>query len=190
MRKTRSYARRPSTSGGPPERTGSAPRPQDEAAAVSESAWRLLSYRARSRQELRARLLRKGHPQELVEAQLDRLVELGYINDETFARSLVASRQAGSSPRGAAALQFELRRMGVAKEIVTAAVAAGDDSEAAQRVALKRAGALALLDYHEFSRRMLGFLQRRGFGYDVARTAMEQAWRDRNGAPPEAFDLC
>jgi regulatory protein len=190
MQRSRSHTRGSRTADRPSGAAGDAGQSDDERVSISESAWRLLAYRARSRQELRDRLLRKGFQLELVDAQLDHLAERGYLDDEAFAQSLVAARQSGSNPRGTRALQFELRQKGVDKEIATAALAAGDDADAAYRAALKRAGTIGELDYREFSRRLLGFLQRRGFGYDVARSAVEGVWQERNGAPVERLELC
>src|SRR5947207_1237759 len=77
--------------------------------SISEAAWRLLSIRGRSREELRRRLLRKGLTESDVDAELDRLQERGYLDDEAFARSWVAARQSASAPRSSALLRAELR---------------------------------------------------------------------------------
>ncbi|HTE87070.1 MAG TPA: regulatory protein RecX [Dehalococcoidia bacterium] len=142
--------------------------------------------RSRSREELRRRLLRKGLDGAAVDHELARLQEQGYIDDDAFARAWVAVRQGGSVPRGAAMLTAELLRKGVDREVTRDAVAAGDDSTAAGIAARKRATALAARPYGEFRRRLFAFLQRRGFGYDVSRLAVDQAWQDLTGAsaPP------
>ena len=162
---------------------------EDERSSISESTWRLLSYRARSRQELRQRLLRKGHAAAAVDAELERLAGLGYLDDEAFAVALVQARQTGAGARGAAALRFELRRKGIAPDVAATALAGADELEAAHRAAAKRSRSLAQLERSDFSHRLLGFLQRRGFGYDVARRAVETVWRERNGEPLEDPEL-
>ena len=50
-----------------------------------ERAFRLLSVRSRSRQELRAKLAEKGFGGAVLEKTFDRLAELGYLDDESFA---------------------------------------------------------------------------------------------------------
>jgi regulatory protein len=158
-------------------------------ASVSEAAWRLLSIRVRSRDELRQRLLRKGLAESDVDAELDRLQERGYLDDEAFARSWVATRQSGSAPRGSAMLHAELRSKGIDVGIAREAVAAGDDVAAAAVAARKRAGALTALPRAEFRRRLFRYLQRRGFGYDAARAAVYAAWLDGPGAAREPEDF-
>ena len=59
-----------------------------------ESAVRLLSYRPRSERELSDRLGRKGFARPAIDAALERLRELGYVDDAAFARSWTESRQA------------------------------------------------------------------------------------------------
>ena len=77
----------------------------------------LLGMRARTTHELRARLVAMGYPVALVEATLQRLELLGYLDDAGFARAWVAGRDR-SRPRGAAALRRELTRKGLDRDLV------------------------------------------------------------------------
>ena len=52
---------------------------------------------------------------------IDRLLALGYLDDEAYARAWVAGRDR-SRPRGAAALRRELLRKGLGRELVDAAL--------------------------------------------------------------------
>jgi len=80
-----------------------------------------LTGQARSRRELRARLAKKGVPDDLAERLLDRFAEVGLVDDEAFARSWVESRRRS---RGLArrALAHELRRKGVDDETARTAL--------------------------------------------------------------------
>ncbi len=91
-------------------------------AEVLAAAARFLEVRSRSREEVRRRLRDAGYRSELVEAALDRLSDLGFLDDAAFARSWVESRDR-ARPRGARALRAELRRLGVAEADVEAALA-------------------------------------------------------------------
>src|SRR5207248_9318412 len=55
---------------------------------------RMLARRAHSRAELRLKLRRRGYQPGEIEEALTRLTELGYIDDEAFARAL-AGRPSG-----------------------------------------------------------------------------------------------
>lgn len=155
---------------------------------IADSAWRLLAYRPRSRNELRQRLLRKGHPAEAVDAGLQRLSDLGYLDDEEFARSLVEARQSGGSARGRVALRGELRRKGIADETSDAALTGLDELAGARRAAEKRLRSLHAVDYAEFRGRLAPFLQRRGFSYDAIKATIETLWRERGDVLPDDAD--
>ncbi len=84
-----------------------------------EAAAAFLSVRPRSVQETRRRLRYHGYPHPLVEQVLTRLVGLGYLDDEVFARAWVESRDR-ARPRGSAALRRELSLKGVASDVIAA----------------------------------------------------------------------
>jgi regulatory protein len=106
----------------------------DDPADVLAAAARFLGTRPRSADEVRRRLRDAGYRADLVEGALDRLTELGYLDDAAFARAWVESRDR-TRPRGARALRDELRRKGVAAADAEAALAArgagasGDDPD-------------------------------------------------------------
>lgn len=95
----------------------------DDPAEVLAAAARFLEARPRSTDEVRRRLHDAGYRHDLVEATLDRLTELGYLDDAAFARAWLESRDR-ARPRGAHALRGELRRLGVAPADLEAALAA------------------------------------------------------------------
>lgn len=91
----------------------------EDPAAVLDAAARFLEVRPRSIAEVRRRLLDAGYRAGLVEEAIDRLLDLGMMDDEAFARVWVESRDR-ARPRGERALRSELRRKGVADEVVVA----------------------------------------------------------------------
>lgn len=82
-----------------------------------EAAGRLLEARPRAADEVRRRLVRLGYRVELVEAAIGRLLELGWLDDEAFARQWLESRDR-AHPRGEALLRRELLHTGVERELV------------------------------------------------------------------------
>lgn len=143
---------------------------------------RLLEVRPRSQAELRDRLTRKGFAPEAVAQALERLGELGLADDASFARFWIENRQE-YRPRGVNALRDELRRKGLAKDLIAQALDESNqqDGEAERAHQLARAALHRYADapdYHTFARRLGGYLQRRGFGFDTIRPALEALWRE------------
>jgi regulatory protein len=142
-----------------------------------EKALNLLSYRARSSGELQTRLSGAGFASETVGGVLERLGELGYLDDAEFARNLAEGRaRRGYGPRKAYA---DLRHGGVGEEVARAAVdeafsgtgeAEGASlSEGGESPELLAARVAASRRYNPetgsdaVARRVYGFLSRRGF---------------------------
>jgi regulatory protein len=149
-----------------------------------DAALRLLSYRPRAEQEIRTRLLRLDLPPDVVRSTIERLREYGYVNDAAFARAWVESRNLGT-PRGRRVLRQELRGKGVDVDTVTEAVEELDETEAARQAAVKKARSLHGLEYQDFRNRLAGYLQRRGFGYDVIKPIIRELWQEQGAAEPD-----
>src|SRR3989442_13573462 len=134
-----------------------------------DRALNYLSFRPRSREEVRSYLRRKETPPEIIDAALARLDRLDFVNDHSFAEFWIGTREQ-FSPRGARALKNELRMKGVDREVVNELVDDEQDGERALRAGRKKAMLLVNIpdmDYATFRNRLGSFLQRRGFGYEV-----------------------
>ena len=139
---------------------------------VKERALRLLSFRSRSRSELRSRLLRAGYEGPEIETALDDLEAVGLVDDERFAREVAEDRRKrGYGPRaGLAALRTKGVDRAVAERVVEE-TQPEDEEERAIEVARTRLRRLEALEPAVASRRLLSFLLRRGYEPEVARTA-------------------
>jgi regulatory protein len=170
----------------------SAPEPEDLAAdppADPEAVARKilldqLTGRARSRKELADRLAAKNVPGDVATALLDRFEEVGLIDDEAFARLWITDRQRsrGLAPR---ALSQELRRKGVADEVVREALDEVDpESQEATARALvrKKLRTLSRVDDTTAVRRLVGMLARKGYpsglAFAVVRDEVRSAGRE------------
>lgn len=145
-----------------------------------DRALNYLSFRPRSREEVRRYLRRKETPPEIIEAVLARLDRLDLINDQSFASFWIETRER-FSPRGARALKNELRIKGVNRDVVDEIVSAEEDEERALRAGRKKALSLInnpIIDYPTFRTKLGAFLQRRGFGYEVARHTVRTLWKE------------
>src|SRR5215210_2355285 len=70
-----------------------------ERALAMDRALNFLGYRARSEKEVRDRLGRYGYGEETVEGVIGRLKELGYLDDEDFARFVAREEARRYGPR-------------------------------------------------------------------------------------------
>ncbi len=155
-----------------------------------DRALNYLSYRPRSREEVRRYLRRKETPPEVIEAALARLDHLDFVNDRTFSGFWIESREQ-FSPRGARALKNELRMKGVEREIVDEMVNEEQDEERALRAGRNKAMVLLNapnIDYATFRNRLGSFLQRRGFGYQVTARTVRALWKELKAEPEQESD--
>lgn len=158
----------------------------EEAERATEAGLQFLSYRPRSRQEVRSRLRRRGFSDGAVAAALEKLEGWRYLDDTAFARFWVENREE-HQPRGRRLLESELRAKGIETEVAKQAVdeAGGDELPAALALARKRAAALRGLDDATQRRRLASFLQRRGYGWDVVRPVLDAVLGDDEDLPVE-----
>lgn len=129
-------------------------------------ALRVLGYRARSEQEMRLKLQRKGYSPRITDRTLMDLTRLGLLDDREFAKSWVFTRVAYGPVR----LRYELRQKGIAADLaedtISAFRSADDDIAAAWQLACKARRGNAVLDRPALQR-VRAMLLRRGFTHDV-----------------------
>lgn len=147
-----------------------------------QQAFNYLSYRPRSKQEMQRYLSQKGHASETIEEVLRKLVDYHYVDDQVFAVGWVENRQR-FRPTGPHLLRAELRQKGVDRTLADQAIAdvVDDEKALALEAATKRAGSLKGADYPEFSRKLGGFLSRRGFSGDVVWEVVRELWQRQTG---------
>ena len=149
-----------------------------ERRAGMEAALALLGVRDRSAAELQERLRRKGFAHEVAVAVVERLQELGYVDDRRYAGELVRGRMA-QRPEGKRALQRELRRRGIEGKMIDEALeecfGGVDEVALAVEVIERRLPRLANVDVGTARRRLVALLQRRGFDFEVIQEAVTRA---------------
>ncbi|WP_235928469.1 regulatory protein RecX [Goekera deserti] len=137
---------------------------------------RALTGAPKTRQQLAELLARKEIPEDAAATVLDRLTEVGLIDDEAFAEAWVSSRQSG---RGLArrALTSELRAKGVDGEVAAQAVAVVDDEDeraSARELVRRRARSMQRLDQATATRRLMGMLARKGYSGGMAASVVRE----------------
>jgi regulatory protein len=131
----------------------------------------LLSRKPRTERDLRAALSDAFQPADIDRA-LERLHELGYLDDRAWSDRYVAAPRAQA--RGRSLLRSELKARGVPDQVVADALEGRDELAAALETAAKRLRSLrSIEDEERRKRRLYDFLRRRGFSDDVCRRAME-----------------
>lgn len=137
-----------------------------------EQGINLLSFRPRSTHEIRTALAKKHDPQ-IIEAALIRLAALGYLDDTAFCRFWIDNRST-FKPLSTRALRFELRKKGVSDDIIRMFLDDVSDEDAALQAAQSQLRKLRGKPPEVFRTQLMGFLQRRGFGYSVAQASIRQ----------------
>lgn len=160
-----------------PRTRGAEPDPHDWARQI---VLRQLTAAPRSRSQLAQALRRKDCPDDVAAAVLDRMEEVGLVDDEAYAGMLVRSQQAG---RGLAtrALRQELRKKGVDDDTAAAALAEvdpHDEEERARRLVAKKLRTMSGLEPVVQTRRLAGMLARKGYDAEVTMRVVREAVRE------------
>jgi regulatory protein len=118
-------------------------------------------------------------------AVLDRMTQVGLVDDQAFAQMLVRSQHAG---RGLAkrALARELRTKGIEDEVAQAALASIPDADERDRARVlvdKKLRSMHGLGIEVQTRRLAGMLARKGYSPSVSYAVIREAIADA----PEHF---
>ncbi|MCL4375152.1 RecX family transcriptional regulator [Patescibacteria group bacterium] len=152
----------------------------EQRARLLNYAYFYLKFRPRSKEELSRYLAKKlsrlGGPETLVDTVVSQLEQEGLVDDRSFIDWLVRSRSV-CHPKGSFAIKGELRRFGVAQELVDAYFSRHPVNEQAGADRLLRARWCRLAGLPEPKRwqRAVALLVRRGFDFSVARQAYKNA---------------
>ncbi|HET7550572.1 MAG TPA: regulatory protein RecX [Gemmatimonadaceae bacterium] len=139
----------------------------------------MLAFRGRATRELRNALLRKGEEAGNVDHALERLAEMGLLDDAAYARQYAHAKIVGPG-FSRRRLQAELAKRGVARDVADEAIAdalAEDDVDSdaiLERVAARKLRSLEKEDAPTRRRRLYEFLARRGYDSDDIRRVMDR----------------
>jgi regulatory protein len=135
-----------------------------------QKALRLLSVRSRSCHELRSKLKERGISKTVIDRVVDRLNELSYLDDETFAkgwaRNLAVNRLWGNRR-----ISISLREKGIPESLIDVAIADArneiDERTAIEKLIEKKYGKKQTSDINsnflKEKRRIIQNLRGRGF---------------------------
>ncbi len=140
----------------------------------------LLSYRPRSIHEVEDRLKKAGFEHDIIDDAIEKLKQLGYLDDDAFAQSWTKNR-IDSRLYGPKRVKQELRLKGVSDEIISKNLEENstpeDECERARRLAESKIPSYKGLDKNQLFRRLSQFLLRRGYTsstvYDVCKSLIK-----------------
>lgn len=138
---------------------------KSESATAFDKAVKYLSIRRRTQTEIFRYLKGKGYLDEVINSVTDKLIEYRYVDDEDFTRAYISTYKNKS---GKIKLRYDLRRLGVAEEIISDALTERGD-ESAEAVAL----AEKYYRTHDKADRnkLYTYLSGKGFTYDAIKEA-------------------
>jgi regulatory protein len=151
---------------------------QEQIERAKKNALRYVSVRPRSVYELQTHLQRKSFEDDVINAVVEYLTGLELLDDTAFANYWIDQRET-FRPRSRFALGQELRQKGIDRKVIDAVLEDVDELAAARRVVDKRADRWANLPEDAYLEKMAGFLQRRGFSYEIIREVLQDTWQDQ-----------
>lgn len=167
--------------GPPPDDPQAQAEEADPYAVARAIVLRQLALAPRSRARLAKKLHERGCADDVAAQVLDRMAQVGLVDDEAFADMLVRSKRTtkGLARRG---LAHELQKHGIDREVADDALAQlppADEREAAEQLVAKKLRTLHGLPRDVQARRLGGMLARKGYPGEVAwpviRDAIDQA---------------
>lgn len=158
----------------------------DEVTRAVDYAARLLARRPHSTAEIRRRLEARQFSASAIDQALDRLAELGYVDDRAFARYWVENREQ-SRPRGPQALRYELRQKGIAADLIETVLAETNPRDSALRAAQTALRRWRGQTRAAVRQKLGAFLSRRGFDYETVHEAVSALIEQLEDEQPEFF---
>jgi regulatory protein len=138
------------------------------------AAFYMLTRSSKTESDIRKKLKEKQYFDNTINAVLEYLKEIGYVNDNTYTNNYIKNTKdiAGTSKRS---LYYKLVNKGVDKEIIQQELeeAEIDDYSSALKAAQKKAAGLKG-DKRERAYKLQSFLYRKGYSLEVCRKVIDE----------------
>jgi regulatory protein len=149
---------------------------KEEIVRAKNGAIRLLSYRARSVEELRKKLSERGYSSRVIERVIGDFLRAGLLDDRSFAMAFARSRLSQKT-MGKRLLRQEVMKKGIpgdlAEEAVEEAFGEREETDLALELGRKKRKLLKG-DALQVKRKLSAFLYRRGFSWDVIAQVLKE----------------
>lgn len=151
----------------------------EEQRKIINKALNLISYRQRSIQEVRKNLKEKGYEDIYIETAIEYCKNQNYLNDEEFAHSFIKDKQ-NLNNLGSKRIKYELINKGVSESIIEKILQIDPEDEysIALELAEKKIKSYNGQDRNSIYRKLGGFLQRKGYPFDIVKTVLDEVLRN------------
>jgi len=150
---------------------------EDDFVKIYERVLKFFSFRPRSEKELRDWFRKKQIGEETQKLIYQKLRNLGYLDDEEFAKWWIEQRTT-FRPSGLRLLTLELRQKGISKDLIAKLlnchIVKDKEVELARKVAGKKLKLLKHLSDLELRQKLTAALIRRGFSFEVAKKVVDE----------------
>jgi regulatory protein len=164
----------------------------EERRRAINNAVKMLESRSRSRAEILNRLNERGYQQDVIDAVLAQLQRAGLIDDEAFAKEWVGARSRANEPVGKVRLKHELKLKGISPDLMETVLLEVDPNlEMDQAIRAARRHARPYSDVKGWMterQRLIGYLQRRGYGWETTSAAIRQVLTRPTDAVDESYE--
>ena len=136
-----------------------------------------LSKGAKTSQQLREILQRREIPEQIAEAVILRFTEVELLDDQAYAQGLTDARRR-SKGMSKSAISRELSQKGLDAETieaVTASITPEQEFDTALELAIKKFSQMSYLPEEVRTRRLAGFLSRKGYPSSIVFAAIREA---------------
>ncbi|HWC20968.1 MAG TPA: regulatory protein RecX [Flexivirga sp.] len=168
----------------PPDKQGPDADPHEVARTI---VLRQLAAAPRSRKQLADKLRERGCDDDIAASVLDRLEQVGLIDDAAYAATMIQSQQTRRG-LGRQGISQELRRKGVASEVIDEQLESIDDDDERERARAlvdKKLRSMHGLDATVQARRLAGMLARKGYSSSIAWSVIREAIADAPEHQPD-----
>jgi len=150
------------------------------AADAKNLAVKYLGYAMRTKREVELKLRSYDIGEDIIEAAIEQLVSLRYIDDVDYAEKYVASKR--KSGYGDMRIKHELYRKGIDSDIITQSLEECDDTqEKILSLLERRIKSETLTEFNKKEKQKIyNFLNSRGFSYEDTKSAVKAYWDNDN----------
>lgn len=141
-----------------------------------------LSMSPKTRQQLEQALAKKGTAPDIAKTVLDRLAELGYVDDLAYAQLFIRSKTK-TKHLARRAMAYELTKRGVHKDLIAQALAdvsEDDEWDMARELVAKKLRSMKDLNREIITRRLMGTLARKGYSGNIAGAVIRDALENQS----------
>ena len=151
----------------------------EEQNKVTNHALNFLSFRQRSEKEIYTALKRKGYEEIYIENAIDYCRNQKYLDDRAFAKAFIKDK-VNINKLGEQRIKYELLRKGVSQNIIDDVLILDteDQLETALKLAEKKLPSYRKDDKNAVYRKLSGFLQRKGYSFEVVSQVMREVLKD------------